>query len=137
MGRDGDLHVGKVMDLAQTHTSMANDMASNGIRNGEGCSDAGLVHRGNGVDCLLGAMCRHWHSVGVPAMTRRVGLRIAQGARGGCRSWGRGREPGQEVGSEHRVLANELTEVLPNRGELFARKGGLACRHCREGQSRR
>ncbi len=124
------------MDLVQTHTSMANDMAGDGVQNGEDHSDAGLVHGGNGVDCLLGVMCRHWHSVGVPATTRRVGLRIARGARGGRRSWGRGREPCQEVGSECRVLANELTKVLPNHGELFTRKGGLACRHHREGQSR-
>ena len=124
------------MDLAQTCTSMANDMAGNGIQNGEGHSDVGLIHGGNGVDCLLGATCRCWHSVGVPA-TMRVGLRIAQGARGGRGSWGRGREPGQEVGGKHRVLSNELTEVLPNRRELFARKGGPAHRHCRERQSRR
>src|SRR5260221_801853 len=129
MGRDSNLHMGKVMDLAQTHTSTANDMASDGIRNGEGRSDAGLVHGGNGVDCLLGVTCRCQCSVGVPAMMMRVGPRIAQGARGGCGSWGRGREPGQEVGSKHRVLANELTKVLPNCGELFTRKGGPAHRH--------
>src|SRR5260221_9143568 len=132
MGRDSNLHMGKVMDLAQTHTSTANDMASDGIRNGKGCSDAGLIHGGNGVDCLLGATCRHWHSAGVPAMTRRVGPRIAQGARGGRGSWGRGRgEPGQEVGSKHRVLVDELTKVMPDHRELFARKRGLACTHCR------
>ena len=77
MRGDSDLHMGKVMDLVQTRTSTANDVAGNGIWNGEGHSDAGLVHRGNGVDCLLGATCRHQHSVGVPAMMRRVGLRIA------------------------------------------------------------
>src|SRR5258708_38375122 len=137
MGRDGNLCMGKVIDLAQTHTSMANDMASDGVWKSEGRSDAGLVHRGDGVDCLLGATCRHWHSAGVPAMMRRVGPRIARGARGGHGSWGRGREPSQEVGSKHRVLADELTKVLPNLRELFARKGGLAHRHSREGQSRR
>ena len=56
------------MDLAQTHTSTANDVAGDGIQNGKGCSDAGLVHRGDGVDCLLGVMCRCWCSVGVPVM---------------------------------------------------------------------
>ncbi len=105
MGRDGDLCMGKVMDLVQTHTSTANDMAGNGIRNGKGRSDVGLIHGGDGVDCLLGVTCRCRHSVGVPATTRRVGLRIAQEARGGCGSWGRGREPCQEVGSKCRILA--------------------------------
>ncbi len=69
--------MGKVMDLVQTHTSMANDMAGNGVQNGESRSDAGLIHGGEGVDCLLGVMCRHWHSVRVPAMMRRVGPRIS------------------------------------------------------------
>ncbi len=77
VGRDGDLCMGKVVDLAQTHTSMANDVAGDGVWNSEGCSDAGLVHGGNGVDCLLGVTCRHWHSAGVPATMRRVGPRIA------------------------------------------------------------
>src|SRR6266481_3155136 len=67
MRRDGDLCVGKVMDLVQTCTSMANDMAGNSVWNGKGRSDAGLIHRGNGVDCLLGAMCRRRCSAGVPA----------------------------------------------------------------------
>ncbi len=44
--RDGDLCMGKVMDLAQTHTSMANDVAGNGIQNGEGRSDAGSFTEG-------------------------------------------------------------------------------------------
>src|SRR5258708_3159228 len=101
--------MGKVMDLAQTHTSTANDVTGDSVWNGEGCSDVGLIHRGNGVDCLLGVTCRHRHSAGVPAMMRRVGPRIAQGARGGRRSWGRRRERGQEVGSECRVLVDLLT----------------------------
>ena len=63
------------MDLAQTHTSMANDMASDGIWNGKSHGDAWLVHRGDMVDCLLGAVCRCWCSAGVPAMMKRVGLR--------------------------------------------------------------
>ena len=109
MGGDSNLHMGKVMDLAQTHTSTANDVTGDGVWNGEGCSDVGLIHRGNGVDCLLGVTCRCWHSAGVPAMMRRVGPRIAQGARGGRRSWGRRRERGQEVGSECRVLVDLLT----------------------------
>ncbi len=77
VGRDSNLHMGKVMDLVQTHTSMANDMAGDGVQNGEDHSDAGLVHGGNGVDCLLGVTCRCQHSAGVPATMRRVGLRIA------------------------------------------------------------
>src|SRR5260221_12469398 len=101
--------MGKVVDLAQTHTSTANDVAGDGIQNGKGCSDAGLVHRGDGVDCLLGVMCRCWCSVGVPAMMRRVGLGMAGGARGGHGSWGRRGEPGEEVGSDLRVLAGEQT----------------------------
>src|SRR5258708_37392829 len=53
VGRDGNLCMGKGMDLAQTHTSMANDVAGDGIRNGEGCRDAVLSHGGDGVDCRL------------------------------------------------------------------------------------
>ncbi len=53
---NSDLCVGEVMDLAPTHTSTANDMASDSIWNSRGSSDAGLIHRGDGVDCLLG-----WH----------------------------------------------------------------------------
>src|SRR5260221_14568706 len=68
MRGDGNLHMGKVMDLAQTCTSTANDVASNGIWNSKSRSDVGLVHGGDGVDCLLGVMCRHQHSVRVPAM---------------------------------------------------------------------
>ncbi len=56
VGKDSNLHMGKVVDLAQTHTSMANDVASDSVRNSEGRGDAGLIHRGDGVDCLLG-----WH----------------------------------------------------------------------------
>ncbi len=60
--RDGDLCMGKVMDLAQTHTSMANDVAGDSIWNGESCSDVGLIHRGDMIDCLLGVACGCWHS---------------------------------------------------------------------------
>src|SRR5258708_38265463 len=107
--------MGKVMDLVQTHTSMANDMAGDGVWNGKGRGNAGLVHGGNGVDCLLGATCRHQCSAGVPVTMRRVGPRIAGEARGCRRSWGRGRESGAEVRSEHRVLADEVTKDVPDR----------------------
>src|SRR5260221_14376517 len=76
VGRDGNLGMGKVVDLVQTHTSMANDVASDSVRNREGRGDAGLIHRGDGVDCLVGVTCRCWCSAGVPAMMRRVGPRI-------------------------------------------------------------
>src|SRR5258708_37907238 len=116
MGRDGNLHMGKVMDLAQTRTSTANDMASNSIRNGEDCSDAGLIHGGDGVDCLLGATCRHRCRAGVPVTTRRGGSRVARGGGGGCGCWGSGRQPCQEVGRECGVLGDWPTAVVPDVG---------------------
>ena len=117
------------MDLVQTHTSMANDVASNGIQNGKSCSDVWLVHGGNMIDCLLGAVCRCQCSAGVPAtMRRRVGLRICQGARGSRRSWdSRGSHPTEEAGSEYRISSEGLTEVLTNQEKLLMRKGGRAC----------
>src|SRR5258708_14948851 len=129
--------MGEIVDLVQTHTSMANDMAGNGIQNGESHSDAWLIHRGDGVDCLLGVACRHWHSVGVPVTMRRVGPRSCQGPRGSRRSWGRGGSLPHEEGDEHRVITDGLTEVLTNRNKLLMREGSLAHRHSREGQSRR
>src|SRR5258708_3221579 len=72
---DSDLCMGKVVDLVQTCTSMANDVAGDSVQNGESHSDAGLIHGGDGVDCLLGVTCRHRHSVGGPVMMRRIGLR--------------------------------------------------------------
>ena len=69
MRGDGNLHMGKVMDLAQTCTSTANDVASNGIWNSKSRSDVGLVHGGDMVDCLLGVACRCQHSVGVQGMS--------------------------------------------------------------------
>ncbi len=67
------------MDLAQTHTSMANDVAGDGVQNGESHSDVGLIHRGDMINCLLGVACRCWHSAGVPAMMRRVDPRSSWG----------------------------------------------------------
>src|SRR5258708_13911427 len=100
--------MGKVMDLAQTCTSMANDMAGDGVQNGESCSDAQLVHRGNGVDCLLGAACRCQCSAGVPAMMRRVGPRSCQRARGSRRSWGGRGSPPYAKGEQGRALTEAL-----------------------------
>src|SRR5258708_6535847 len=129
--------MGKVMDLAQTHTSMANDVASDSVWNSESCSDAWLVHRGNGIDCLLGAACRCQCSAGVPAMMRRVGPRSCRGARGSHRSWGRGGSPPHEEGDKCRVVTNGLTKVLTDCDKLLTREGGLAHRHSREGQGRK
>src|SRR5258708_16864268 len=111
--------MGKVMDLVQTHTSMANDVAGNGIQNSESRSDARLIHRGDGIDCLLGAACRCRHSAGVPAMTRRVGPRSCQRARGSRRSWGRRRSLPHEEGDEHGVITDGLTEVLTDHDKLL------------------
>src|SRR5258707_14249371 len=104
MRGDGDLCMGKVVDLVQTHTSTANDIASDGILNGESHSDAGLVHGGDEVDCLLGEMCRCQHSARIPVMTRRVGLRISQGTRGWCSPWGSGGSLPHKKGNECRVV---------------------------------
>ncbi len=137
MRGDGDLCMGKIMDLVQTCTSMANDVASDSFWNGKSHSDVGLVHRGNGVDCLLGAMCRHWCSARVPVMMRRVGPRISQGTRGWCSPWGSGGSLPHKKGNECRVVMNGLTEVLTDCDKLLVRERGPAHRHCREGQSRR
>ncbi len=125
------------MDLTQTHTSTANDVAGDGVRNGESHSDAWLIHGGNGVDCLLGAACRHQHSVGVPATMRRVGPRSCRRARGSHRSWGRRRSLPHKEGDEHRVVMDGLTEVLTDRDKLLTSEWSPARRHSREGQSRR
>ena len=138
MRGDGNLCMGKVMDLVQTHTSTTNDVASNSVRNGESCSDAWLIHGGDGIDCLLGAMCRHQHSARVPAAMRRVGPRISQWARGHSRAWGSGGNCStKEVGSKCRVIMEDLTEVLTNHNELLAGEGCWVCQHHREGQSRK
>src|SRR5260221_8733405 len=122
--------MGEVVDLVQTHTSMANDMASNGIWKSESCSDAGLIHGGDIVDCLLGAACRHWCSAVVP-----VTMRSSQGARGSRGSWGSGgNRPTEEAGSECRIILEGLTKVLTNQDKLLTRKGGQVCQHSREGQ---
>jgi hypothetical protein len=138
MGGDGDLRMGKVMDLVQTRTSTANDMAGNGVWNGEGSSDAGLVHGGDMVDCLLGAACRRRRSAGVPATTGRVGPRSSRGAGGRRGSWGSGGNlPTKEAGGERRVLREELTKVGAHGDQLLASEGGRVRRHRREGQGRK
>ena|SRR5258708_5186767 len=126
------------LGLAQTCTSMADDVASDSIWNSKSHSDAGLIHRGDMVNCLLGAACRCQCSVGVPVMTRRVGLRSSQGARGSHMSWGsRGNHPTKEVGSKYRIVLEGLTKVLTDQDELLVRKGCWVHQHSREGQSRK
>ncbi len=126
MRGDSDLHMGKVMDLAQTCTSMANDVAGDSVWNSKSHSDAGLIHGGDGVDCLLGVTCRHWHSARVPATMRRVGLRISQGTRGWCSPWGSGRSLPHKKGDKCRVVMNGLTEILTDHNKLLMRERGPA-----------
>lgn len=124
------------MDLAQTRTSTTNDVAGDGVRNGEGGSDAGLIHGGDGVDSLLGATCRRRRSAGVPATTRRVGRRISRATWCRSRSWGRRRNQ-PKAGGERRVLRKDLAEVCSNGDQLLASERGRVRRHGREGQSRK